>query len=159
METLHQAQRLGVRTAFTFSDPFLVDRFDADLRKLVEEHLDVVFCNADEARRFCEMETLTDCAERIGQLAEMAFITDGAEGCLVVHQNEVARVPGFPVQAIDLNGAGDAFAGGVLYGLSNDLSVTESARWGNYVASRVVQVKGARLESSLADQVADIVKS
>lgn len=159
METLHHAQRLGVRTAFTFSDPFLVDRFAEHLRKLVEEHLDVVFCNADEARRFCEMDELAACAERIGQLAETGFLTDGANGCLVVHQSEVVRVPGFPVKAIDLNGAGDAFAGGVLYGLSNGLSSVESARWGNYVASCVVQVKGARQESSLADKVADVVKS
>jgi sugar/nucleoside kinase (ribokinase family) len=54
-------------------------------------------------------------------------------------------------------GAGDAFAGGVLYGLTHGLSRTQAARWGNYVASRVVQIYGARLEESPAEKLNEVV--
>jgi sugar/nucleoside kinase (ribokinase family) len=158
LEVLHQAQRLGVRTAFTFSDPFLVDRFASELHDLVREHLDLVFCNAAEARRFCQMDSLQDCAETMGALAETVFITDGAQGCLVVHQERIDRVPGFPVTAVDLNGAGDAFAGGVLYGLTHGMTANQAARWGNYVASQIVQVVGARLAKSLEGKVAQVIR-
>ena len=64
---------------------------------------------------------------------------------------------GFSVNAIDTVGAGDAFAGGVLYGLTNGKSAVDSAKWGNYLASRVVERIGPRLESDVKDQVAKIL--
>ena len=62
----------------------------------------------------------------------------------------IAKVQGFDVKAVDTVGAGDAFAGGVLYGLTNGLSPEKSARWGNYLASRVVSKFGPRLDESIA---------
>lgn len=157
IEAMAQSKRLGVKVAFTFSDPFLVDRFTDDFRKVVSDYCDVVFCNADEVRRFFEWESLEDCARKMGELTDLAFITNGSQGCLVVENQQVSPVAGFPVQAIDTVGAGDAFAGGVLFGLTNSLSPTQAARWGNYFASQVVQVRGPRLEESLAHRVRDVI--
>ncbi|MDJ0795720.1 MAG: adenosine kinase [Calothrix sp. MO_167.B12] len=157
IETMEQSKRHGVKIAFTFSDLFLVSRFSDDFHELVTKYCDVVFCNADEARHFCETESLEDCASKIGDMVDTAFITDGANGCLVVQDKEIVRVPGFPVKAVDTVGAGDYFAGGTLYGLTNGLNVQQSARWGNYMASCIVQVHGARLDKSMADQVTEIL--
>ncbi len=157
VETMEQSKRLGVKVAFTFSDLFLVSRFNDDFQKLVSEYCDVVFCNADEARNFFGSESLEDCASKIGEIVDTAFITDGANGCLVVENKENVRIPGFPVKAIDTVGAGDYFAGGVLYGLTNGLSAQQSARWGNYMASCIVQVHGARLDKSMADKIPEII--
>lgn len=157
VETMEQSKGNQVQVAFTFSDSFLVNRFADDFHKLVSDYCDVLFCNADEVRRFCELESLTDCANKIGQLVDTAFITDGANGCLVVQNQQVTSVSGFPVQAKDTVGAGDAFAGGVLFGLTNGFSATKAARWGNYMASCVVQVHGARLDKSMAHLVTEII--
>ncbi|MEM7581030.1 MAG: adenosine kinase [Cyanobacteria bacterium P01_A01_bin.80] len=159
IETMEQSKRQGVKVAFTFSDLFLVSRFSDDFHKLVSEYCDVVFCNADEVRNFFGSESLDECASKIGELVDTGFITDSANGCLVVENKQVTRVPGFPVKAIDTVGAGDSFAGGVLYGLTNGLDAQQSARWGNYMASCIVQVHGARLDNSMADKVSEIVSS
>ena len=82
-----------------------------------------------------------------------SFITDGANGSYAVIDGTVAKVAGFDVKAIDTVGAGDAFAGGVLYGLTNGLSPEKSARWGNYLASRVVSKIGPRLDESIASEM------
>lgn len=63
------------------------------------------------------------------------------------------QVPGVPVQAIDTNGAGDLFAGGVLYGLSYGYSPLDAARLGCYAAAQVVTRFGPRLEQSLANRI------
>ncbi len=157
VETMEQSKRHDVKVAFTFSDLFLVSRFSDDFHKLVTKYCDVIFCNADEARHFCETESLEDCASKIGAMVDTAFVTDGADGCLVVQNKEIVRVPGFPAKAVDTVGAGDYFAGGVLYGLTNGLNPQQSAHWGNYMASCIVQVHGARLDKSMADKVAEIV--
>ncbi len=157
IETMEQSKRHGVLVSFTFSDKFLVDNFGDDFRKLVTDYCDLVFCNADEARSFCGIESLEDCAIKIGEMVDTAFITNGSNGCLVVEKKQISHVPGFPIKALDTVGAGDAFAGGVLFGITNGYSSTQAARWGNYLASEVVQIQGPRLENSQASKVKDII--
>lgn len=147
------AKSKGIPISFTFSDMFLVDRFGDDFKRITHEYCDVVFCNADEIRHFFGLKALEACATELGKIVETAFVTDGPRGCYVAHNGQIQHVAGFAAQAVDTVGAGDAFAGGVLFGLSNGWDYAEAARWGNYVASRVVQIYGARLDASLVDQV------
>ena len=67
---------------------------------------------------------------------------------------EVATLPVLPVDTV---GAGDAFAGGVLYGLAHGYAADHAARWGNYLASRVVTIHGARLPSAVPSEVAKVL--
>ncbi len=139
---MQQAKRHGVKVSLTFSDPFLMERFGDDFRRITREYCDVVFCNAEEVRHFTHTDDLEAAARMIGELVELAFVTDSAAGCLVVQDGELERIPGFRVNAIDTVGAGDAFAGGVLFGLTHGYSSAQAARWGNYLASRVVTHHG-----------------
>jgi len=150
---MESAKSKGIKVAFTYSDMFLVELFVDDFKQISKDLCDVVFCNADEIRHFFDKQSISECTAALGEIVESAFVTDGAAGCHVVHKGEVKLVEGFPAKAVDTVGAGDAFAGGVLYGLTNGLGYKDAARWGNYVASRVVEVYGARLEESVVDQV------
>ncbi|MEZ6096364.1 MAG: adenosine kinase [Pirellulaceae bacterium] len=157
MKTFEEAKKLGVQTAFTFSDSFLIDRFAKDFESLVNDYCDIIFCNAIEARQFCEAEEIEVCAQKIGSLVDLAFITNSADGCYVCQNGVISHVAGFPVKPIDTVGAGDAFAGGVLYGLTNGMSPAKAARWGNYFASRVVETNGPRLDISMKEHLASII--
>ncbi|MGK7920050.1 MAG: adenosine kinase [Trichodesmium sp.] len=157
IQAMEDSKRQDVVVSFTFSDQFLVDLFADEFRNLLSNYCDVLFCNADEARNFCGIESLEESAAKIGELVGTAFITNGAEGCLVVKDRQIIPVPGFPVKAIDTVGAGDAFAGGVLFGLTHGYQPTQAARWGNYLASRVVEIQGPRLEGSWVDKVGEII--
>jgi sugar/nucleoside kinase (ribokinase family) len=157
IETMEQSKRLGVKVAFTFSDGFLVDRFADDFHKVVSEYCDVIFCNADEVRSFFKEESFEECARKMSEITDLALITHGAKGCMVVENKQIVEVPGFPVQAIDTVGAGDAFAGGVLFGITNGLSAVQAARWGNYLASMVVQIHGPRLDGSQAHLLSKVI--
>ncbi|MEB3341204.1 adenosine kinase [Okeania sp.] len=158
IKAMEDSQRAGVKVCFTFSDQFLVDMFADDFRGVLSNYCDVVFCNADEARSFTGIDSLEKSAAKIGELVETAFITNGKDGCLVVHNKQIITVPGFPATAIDTVGAGDAFAGGTLYGLTHGYEPTKAALWGNYLASNVVQIQGPRLEGTWSDKVEQIIK-
>ena len=149
METFEKSRELGVRAAFTLSDMFLVELFEDDFRRVIREYCDIVFCNADEARRFLNENDLYNCATMLSELCELVFLTDSEHGCHVIRDGSSKQVHGFPVKAIDTVGAGDAFAGGVLYGLTNGMDDLQAARWGNYFASRVVSQIGPRMEGSM----------
>lgn len=157
VEAMEQARRHGVKVALTYSDPFLMERWGDDFRRISRELCDIVFCNADEARHLTGAAALEDAAREIGSWVELAFVTDGPRGCLVVRQGTVERVDGFPVKAMDTVGAGDAFAGGALFGLAHGYGAAQAARWGNFLASRVVTIHGARLPESQRDRLSDIL--
>jgi len=157
IETMEHSKRLGVKVAFTFSDMFLVGRFGDDFRSVLTEYCDVLFCNADEVRHFCGSEDLEVCARQLGEKVNFVFITNSDKGCLVVENQTLIHVHGFPVKPVDTVGAGDAFAGGVLYGLTNGLTTTQAARWGNYLGSQIVEIHGPRLPGSQRDKLKEII--
>ena len=55
------------------------------------------------------------------------------------------EIPAAPVdRVVDTTGAGDLFAAGFLYGITNGLSPEESARLGGVCAAEVISHVGAR---------------
>lgn len=154
---MEAARRMQIPVAFTFSDAFLIDRFSDDFRAITREFCDVLFCNADEARQFCQTESLDECAAILGELVSLVFLTHSEHGCYVVRDRQAQHVPGFPIRPLDTVGAGDAFAGGVLYGLTHGWNERAAARWGNYIASRVVATTGPRLSGSLVEVLPAII--
>lgn len=157
IETFEQSKRLGVKAAFTFSDAFLIDRFSDDFKKLVDEYCDIVFCNSDEAKQFFGKDDLMACVEDMGKICELAFVTDSGNGCYVIENGVSNHVAGFPVTALDTVGAGDAFAGGALFGLTNGMTPVRAAKWGNYLASRVVEQLGPRLDSIMSSHLESVI--
>jgi sugar/nucleoside kinase (ribokinase family) len=158
VETMEQAKRHDVKVSLTFSDPFLVEQYGDDFRRIVRDYCDVVFCNADEVRHFAGENDLETAAGTLREIVDLAFVTDGSSGCLVVQEGHIERVPGFAIRALDTVGAGDAFAGGALFGLTHGFDPNQAARWGNYLASRVVMRHGARLPEPVHDQIASILQ-
>ena len=63
------------------------------------------------------------------------------------------------VKAIDTNGAGDMFAGAVLNSLSNHKNLEESAKFGCYAASKIVQKSGPRLSKKDYDEIKETFTS
>ena len=157
LKTMELSKKNNVKTAFTFSDPWLVGSAKDDFRRLVNDYCNVVFCNAEEARLFAEKDDIRENAAEIGQVADLVFVTNGSHGCIVVEDGKVEEVSGFSVNAVDTNGAGDAFAGGVLFGLSRGQSPQTAARCGNYLAGQIVQIHGARIEEDQKEKMIEIM--
>ena len=157
-KTLQEAKRLGTKTSLTFSDPFVVNRYREDFYHIVRELCDVVFMNEEEAKSFTEIPDFQRTLDYLTNLKNEFYVTAGKNGAYVVKDGGIFPVAGFEVKAIDTNGAGDNFAAGVLYGLANGYSSQSSARLGNYVASQIVQVKGARLEKNLNGKATEILE-
>ncbi|RTL27259.1 MAG: carbohydrate kinase family protein [Burkholderiales bacterium] len=90
-------------------------------------------------------------AERTGSsLAELSkshlkglIETLGAEGCNVYVQGEKTHVPGVKASAIvDPTGCGDAFRGGLLYGLVNDWDLVKSVTLANRIGAIKIAAAG-----------------
>jgi sugar/nucleoside kinase (ribokinase family) len=77
-------------------------------------------------------------------------ITCGAEGAVIVHAGEAARVDAVGVQTVtDLTGAGDQFAAGYLCGVARGRDAQTCGRMGALAAAEVIQHFGPRPEKDL----------
>jgi sugar/nucleoside kinase (ribokinase family) len=96
------------------------------------------------------------CAAKIHDHAENVALTLGKKGSLVMHGGEAFPIEGVEVEAIDTTGAGDMYAGALLYGITNGLSWRQAGHLASHAASRIVTQMGARLERKFtADEIAE----
>jgi sugar/nucleoside kinase (ribokinase family) len=56
------------------------------------------------------------------------------------------------VKAVDTTGAGDMYAAGILYGITNGLSWRGAGRLASHAASRIVGQLGARLKTPMTKE-------
>lgn len=140
------ARAAGARLSLTFSDPSMVQYFQPQLRELLGDGVDLLFCNEDEARGFAGTDDLDAALGTLRQHASQGVITRGGDGAWAWTRDAVIELPAVPVQAVDTLGAGDSFAGAVLFGLSRGWSLEASTRLAMRTASAVVGQLGPRLE-------------
>ncbi|WP_437185781.1 adenosine kinase [Planctomicrobium sp. SH668] len=146
LRAIQLAKKNGIKVAFTVSDPFLIQYHKDDFWNLIKGPVDLLFCNLEEARALTGLHDAEACAKEIHKHAENVALTLGEEGSLLMHEGESIYIPGIPVKAIDTTGAGDMYAAGILYGITNGLTWEQSGRLASHAASRVVSQLGARLK-------------
>lgn len=74
---------------------------------------------------------------------EVLIVKRGSDGCSVFERGkEEMRVPGFPVEVLNVLGAGDAFAGGFTYGFLQGWDWYKACRMGNACGAIVVTRHG-----------------
>ncbi|MDX8391095.1 MAG: adenosine kinase [Mariprofundaceae bacterium] len=148
MKAIELAKQQGVKVALTVSDPFLIDLFREQFVELIEGPVDLLFCNEQEARALTGFDDPVDCAHAIHKHAENVALTLGNNGSILMHEGEVIAVESIPVAAVDTTGAGDMYAAGVLYGITNGLSWQQAGHLGSHAAAQIVSRLGARLPNS-----------
>jgi len=86
---------------------------------------------------------------------ELVCITKGADGCLVVSDDDEYREPGQSVDVVDTVGAGDAFTAGLISGLLRGWGPRRSARLANRIGALVASRPGAM--PALGDAVPELL--
>lgn len=140
------AERKGVKTALTFSDPNMVKFFRDGLQDMAGDGVDLLFCNHQEALFWAETDSIEEAAERLKRTAKTFAITLGSEGALLFDGQNLIKVPATPVKAVDTNGAGDMFAGAFLYGLTHGYNFARAGALATKAAAKLVTQFGPRLK-------------
>lgn len=153
------AHAAGRKVSLTLSDPFCVGRHRKAFLDLVEHHVDILFANEAEICALYEVGDDFDAAlGRVRGHCEVAALTRSARGSVIVEGGRVHTVAAHPVGAVvDTTGAGDLYAAGVLYGLSQGLDLPTCGRLGSLAAAEVIAHVGARPMVPLAQLAGPIL--
>ena len=146
-EAVTVAKDQGVKIALSLSDPFVAQLFADNLRAVIGDGIDLIFCNKDEALAFTQTETLSHACEALKSYSDTFAITDGANGAVVYDGSSLTPVSAVPANAVDTNGAGDMFAGAFLYAITAGRDYIWAAELGNESAALLVAQFGPRLEA------------
>lgn len=143
----------GTKLVMTCSDPAMVKYFQDGIEEILDGGVDLMFCNREEAELLTGESDAEAAAKALLKHADTVAITLGKEGALVIDQRQQVYIPGVPVKAIDTNGAGDMFAGAMLYGLTQGMSLADAGRLASHAAAELVTEFGARLSKERQQQL------
>lgn len=138
------AKEAGVKVCLDLASYNIVNEDHEFFSFLVEKYVDIVFANEEESKAFTGL-TPMEAVNEIANWCDIAIVKIGAKGSLICNRQEVIHVPALKADCVDTTGAGDYFAAGFLYGLSNHYSLEKCATIGSIVAAEVVKVVGTEL--------------
>lgn len=149
------AGEAGRTVALALSDSYCVERHRDEWLDLIEDHVDVVFANEAEV---CALHLTGDFAEALDRTAAMVrtlSVTLGARGSVVVQGSDRAEIPAARISpVVDATGAGDMYAAGFLWGMSNREPPARCAELGSLAAAEVISHVGARPQTALSQLAA-----
>tara|TARA_B100001063_G_scaffold20753_1_gene15958 strand:+ start:2816 stop:3811 length:996 start_codon:yes stop_codon:yes gene_type:complete len=157
-ECIQFANMNDVKIALTFSDLSMVKYFKNNFESILKTKVDLLFCNEEEAKTFSGSNSVHGSIEFLKSFTSNLVITQGNKGSLIVNEEEIITIDPYHVKAIDTVGAGDAFAGSYLYGITNGFTPKKSGDLASLLSSKVVSKIGPRLEKEEINSIKNFFK-
>lgn len=154
---LSKAKRAGLKVALDLASYNVVEAERDFLKHLIEDYVDIVFANEEEAQTF----SLSDPHKALNEIAgmsETAVVKLGSKGAMAKNGEYHSVVSAVKSECIDTTGAGDLFAAGFIYGLSAGKSVETSLKFGTITAGKVIEIIGPRIDQAGWNMIKDDFK-
>jgi sugar/nucleoside kinase (ribokinase family) len=152
-EAARTAHENDCLVAMTLSDDFCVDRYRDEFLELLQSGtVDICFANESEIKSLYQTSDLNSAVSAIREDCNLAIVTLGGDGSMVITREKTGTVDAQPIdELVDTTGAGDLYAAGFLYGLTNGRELGECATLGSIAAAEVIQHIGPRPQVSLKE--------
>ena len=151
------AHRADRRVALTLSDPFCVQRHRETFLELIEGEIDILFANEHEITMLYQVDTFDEALHHVRGHCEIAALTRGPHGSVVVAGDDVHVIDAQPAAVADTTGAGDLYASGFLYGLTHGHDLATCGRLASLAAAEVISHLGARPAEPLSELARPLV--
>lgn len=137
----HAAEFVAAGIPFVFDPGQGLPMFNGEELRGFIAQASWIAVNDYEARMLCDRTgwTLAEMSQQVRGLV----VTLGADGCEVWEQGVSTKVPPVkPAQVVDPTGCGDAWRGGLLYGLENGWPLVRCAELGNRLGALKIAQRG-----------------
>ena len=136
------------------SDSFCVDRHRESFLELIDDYVNIVFCNESEVLSLFKNDKLASCQEDLSSLCELVIVTLGSNGSLIINKNNVEIIESITKgKIIDTTGAGDIYAGGFIHGLINNCPLKKCGEIASICAGQIITQLGSRSDIDLKELI------
>jgi sugar/nucleoside kinase (ribokinase family) len=142
-------KRGGGRVSLTLSDPFCVERHRDAFRAMIKSDVDLLFCNEHEVKSMYQTDDFDAAMLAASKEVDILACTASENGAYIWSVGKKMHAQAVPTKLIDATGAGDMFAGGFLWGLTEGYDLLTCGRMGCVAASEIISHIGARPEADL----------
>ncbi len=156
LQAIATAKKHQVNVALSASDAFCIERHKDQFLQLIKNDVDLLFANAQEAQALTDTGSLEEACNVLSGWCRQCAITDGAHGSTLLFNNVRLKINPYPVIAVDTTGAGDAYAAGLLFGLTNGYSLEQSGKIASFFSSRVVFQLGPRFIGDIREEIKEL---
>ena len=126
---------------------------------LVENQVDILIANEAEITSLYEARDFDEALQQVRRHVEVAMLTRGEKGCVIVSGDEIHIVDAESVdKVVDTTGAGDLAAAGFLHGFTRGFDLHTCGRIAGITAAEIISHYGARPETSLSALVNERLK-
>ena len=153
-----KARQAGARVSLDLASYTVVEQAKPFLESLVDEYVDILLANEDEARVFTGESDEDTSLRLLSEIVETAVLKLGERGSVVSHRGEIMKIaPTGSGDIIDTTGAGDLWASGFLYGLVNDLPLEQCGKIASACGYEVCRVVGAVIPDDGWERIKSLV--
>ncbi len=151
------AKQSKTKIILSLSDSFCVDRHRNSFLELIDEYVDILFCNESEVLSLFKKDNLANCLGDLYSLCELVVVTLGSNGSLIINKNDIKEIKSITKEkVIDTTGAGDIYAGGFIHGLINNYSLKKCGYIGSICAGHIITQLGSRSNIDLKELIREI---
>ncbi len=158
--SLKAAGQAGALVALDLASFEVVNASGDILGNLIEEYVDILIANEDEAKAYTGHADEGKAIEALSRHVRYAVLKVGARGSYVGQGHHITRIPaqeGHP--PVDTTGAGDLWAAGFLFGLAQGWPIEKSGRVASACGYEVCQVMGAQIPETGWDRIRNLARS
>ena len=150
IKALETANQNNTITAFNLNNNRYVESYGEEIISLLPK-IDIIVGSEKEALNLFKVNNIDEALAKYLEHAKIAIITQGKEGAVIATKNEIIHIPSAADQnkIVDLNGAGDAFIGGFLYGYTHGYSLKDAGHLGAKTSAQIISQTGARPTKNL----------
>ena len=150
-KAIELAKQEGLKVSIDFASYNVVEE-NLDFLKEICKSVDIIFANEQEAKAFTNKEA-EEALEDIAEICEIAVVKIGKKGSLIKNGDNKIVIGKRERTCIDTTGAGDMYAAGFLAGLCLGRDLEVCGQMGSILASEVIEVYGAKMDSVTWDRI------
>ena len=155
-KAISTAKDKGLKIAIDLASYNVVEESRDFLLELVNNYVDIVFANEQEALALTGMEP-ENALHYIAERCDIAVVKIGAKGAYIQRGNEIVTIPPMKADVVDTTGAGDMWASGFLAGLVKGENLQKCGMMGAIVAKNIIEVMGAKMDDERWDNIHAVI--
>jgi len=154
--SLKLAKESGLTVSIDLASYNVVGANREFLHAMIEKYVDIVFANEEEAKAFSGKEPL-EALKDLSRKCDIAVVKIGSKGSLIKQGKEIVEIRAIPAHPVDTTGAGDLYASGFLYGLSQGMPIQRCGEIGAILAGNVIEVMGSKMTKEQWDKIRALI--